>query len=91
MTHEYKHLRNDGFESKWGQQREEIPGKEIKGIKWSEQYKEEDDYWEKKQENYTEYAKPLVDDIELAIETVLEAPRILRSGLTEFTNNRNYL
>ena len=57
-----------------------------------ELYKEDDDYWERKSETYTEYQvrKPL-EDIEVAIDTVLEQPNLIRSGLTEFRNNRNYL
>ena len=57
-----------------------------------ELFKEDDDYWERNSETYTEYQvrKPL-EDIEVAIDTVLEQPNLIRSGLTEFRNNRNYL
>jgi hypothetical protein len=53
-------------------------------------YKEEDDYWERKTERYTAYPKQLVDDIDTAIDTILEAPKIIRSGISDFKNNRSY-
>ena len=92
MTQEYRHLRNDGFESKWGEWREEQAGLPLQGERWMELFKEDDDYWERKSETYTEYQvrKPL-EDIEIAIDTVLDQPNLIRSGLTEFRNNRNYL
>ena len=92
MTQEYQHLRNDGFESKWGEWREEQAGLPLQGERWMELFKEEDDYWERKSEKFTEYQvrKPLAD-LETALETVLEQPNLIRSGLSEFRNNRNYL
>ena len=91
MTQEFSNLRNDGFESKWGQSGEEIPGEKIIGERWTEMIKESDNYWERRSERYTEYAKKLVDDLDQAIDTVLEAPRLIRSGISEFKNNRNFL
>lgn len=90
-TQQPKSLSQDGFESKWGQSREEKPGEVVTGWKWSEKYKEEDDYWEKKTERYSEYPRPIADEIEQALEIVIESPRLLRSGLSDFKNNRNYL
>lgn len=92
MTQEYQHLRNDGFESKWGEWREEQAGLPLQGERWMELFKEDDDYWERNSEKYTEYQvrKPLAD-IGTALETVLEQPNLIRSGLSEYRNNRNYL
>lgn len=92
MTTEYKHLRNDGFESKWGEWREEQAGLPLQGERWMELLKDEEDYWERKSEKYTEYLvrKP-IEDVEVALDTVLDAPNLIRSGLSEFRNNRNYL
>jgi hypothetical protein len=56
-THESKHLRKDGFDSKWGEWREEFKGEPINGERWTEMFKEEDDYWERKSERYTEYPR----------------------------------
>ena len=55
MTEEYPHYRTDGFSSKWGEWREEQTGLPIQGERWVELLKEEDDYWERKSEKYTEY------------------------------------
>lgn len=92
MTLEYKHLRSDGFESKWGEWREEQSGLPLQGERWMELFKDEEDYWERKSEKYTEYQvrKPF-EDPEAALDSVLEAPNLIRSGLSEFRNNRNYL
>jgi len=63
MTHEPKHLRNDGFDAKWGEWREIFPGKEANGEKWTEMLKEEDDYWERRSEKYNDFPKPIVQDV----------------------------
>jgi len=48
--------------------------------------KEEDDYWEKKSEKYTEY------NLQKVNHTVdPDLPTIIRSGFSEFRNNRQYL
>lgn len=91
MTQEFKHLRNDGFESKWGEWREEQRGQATIGERWTELYKEDDDYWERKSERYTEYAKKYINDIDNALEMIDHGPRIIRSGISDFKNNRNYL
>lgn len=52
--------------------------------------KEEDDYWERKTERFTEYPKQFVKDIDTAIDSILDAPKIIRSGISDFKNNRNY-
>mmetsp|Transcript_19352 Transcript_19352/g.29662 ORF Transcript_19352/g.29662 Transcript_19352/m.29662 type:complete len:266 (-) Transcript_19352:504-1301(-) len=91
MTQEFSHLRNDGFESRWGQSKQETPGEKVVGDRWTELIKESEDYWERKSERYTEYAKKVVDDLDDAIDTVLNQPRLIRSGISEFKNNRNYL
>ena len=91
MTHEPQHLRNDGFDSKWGEWREEFKGKESTGEKWSEKLKEEDDYWERRSEKYTEYPKPVLKDVDRAFDELLQEPRVFRSGVTEFRNNRNFM
>lgn len=92
MTQEYKDLRNDGFESKWGEWREEQAGLPLQGERWMELLKSEEDYWERKSEKYTEFQirKPL-ENLETVLETVLEQSNLIRSGLSEFQNNRNYL
>ena len=81
----------DGCDNKWGEWREEKRGEENTGERWRELVNQGDGYWERKSEKYTEYAKKMVDNIEEAIDTVLEAPRMLRSGLNDYRNNRNYL
>ena len=92
MTKEPKQMRTDGFESTWGEWREETIGKVTRGEQWTELLKEEDDYWERKSERYTEYARPPVQDIANALDEVeAAAPRILRSGICDFKNNRNFL
>lgn len=53
--------------------------------------KEEDDYWERKSEKYTEYPKPLIKDVDRAFEELQLEPRMFRSGVTDFKNNRNFL
>ena len=53
--------------------------------------KEEDEYWERKSERYTQYKKNTITSLETAIEDVLDAPTLLRSGVSDFKNNRNYL
>lgn len=52
-----KHLRDDGFERKWGESREEHQDQTTKGEKWEELKKEHDDYWQRTTEKYEEYAK----------------------------------
>ena len=89
MTQEFKHLRNDGFDSKWGEWREEHKGEPIQGERWTELLKEEDDYWERRSERYTEYPRQLTD-IDNAIDNILDAPKIIRSGISDFKNNRNF-
>jgi hypothetical protein len=32
----------------------------------------------------------LIDDIENALDTVLDAPKVIRSGISDFKNNRSY-
>ena len=71
MTHEPRHLRNDGFDSKWGEWREEFKGKQSTGEKWAEMLNEDDDYWERRSEKYTEYPKPQIKDIERAFDELL--------------------
>lgn len=63
----------------------------MTGEKWSEMFKEDDDYWEKKSEKYTEYPRRVVKDIEEVFELVVENPSLVRSGITTFLNNRNFL
>lgn len=60
MTEEGKHLRYDGIDAKWGEWREQYKGDPIHGERWTEMKKEEDDYWERKSERYTEYPKQFV-------------------------------
>ena len=91
MTQEFKHLRDDGFESKWGEWREEQKGQPTIGERWTEMYKQDDDYWERKSERYTEYAKKYINDINTALDMIDHGPRIIRSGISDFKNNRNYL
>ena len=55
MTQEPKELRNDGCDAKWGESKEENPGETTIGERWYENYKLEDDYWERKSEKYNEY------------------------------------
>jgi len=57
MTQEFKHLRDDGFEAKWGEFMEERPGEATIGERWKELFKQEDDYWEKKSEKYSEFIR----------------------------------
>ena len=52
MTQELRNLRDDGFEAKWGEFMEETIGE-----RWKELYKQEDDYWEKKSEKYSEFIR----------------------------------
>ena len=54
-------------------------------------YKQDDDYWERKSERYTEYAKKYINDINTALDMIDHGPRIIRSGISDFKNNRNYL
>lgn len=61
------------------------------GERWTEIYKEEDDYWERKSERYTEYNKKYVEDIDNALDIIETGPRLIRSGISEFKNNRNYI
>lgn len=75
MIHEPKHLRDDGFDSKSGEWRDEHNGNQSTGGKWSENYREIDDYWEHSSENYTEYPNK----------------KMFRSGVNEFKNNKKYL
>ena len=64
-----------------GEWREEKPGESTIGEKWVEKFKKDDNYWEKKSEKYTLYSKKQIDALnDFAIEEVLNAPRILRSG-----------
>ena len=52
--------------------------------------KEEDDYWEKKSEKYTEYNLQKVSHtVDPRIDPDL--PTIIRCGFSEFRNNRQYL
>ena len=88
MTIEHKHLRDDGFEHKFGESGEELPGDVRRGETWTELKKEEDDYWEYKSEKYTLYPKKLIGSLINAVDD--GAPRMIRSGLKDFKNNRNY-
>lgn len=93
MTHEPKHLRNDGFDAKWGEWREVFPGKEANGEKWTEMLKEEDDYWERRSEKYNDFPKPIVNDIQNAFDELIGegGPLLVRSGVQEFRNNRQFM
>ena len=44
-SHQPAHLRDDGFDRKWGESREEKEGSSTTGEKWEELYKASDDYW----------------------------------------------
>lgn len=79
------HLREDGFEKKWGEYREEKLGETTKGEKWEEMVKPQDDYWQRSSEKYEECAAKKLETEEQ------EGPVLMRSGITEFRNNRNYL
>lgn len=90
MTEESVEQRQDGFSSKWGEWREEQTGLPIKGERWAELFKEEDDYWERKSEKYTEYmVHKLSHQIDPSADP--EQPNLIRSGFSEFRNNRQYL
>jgi hypothetical protein len=52
--------------------------------------KEEDDYWEYKSEKISLYPKKLIRSMNTATDDVNEPPRLVRSGLKDFKNNRNY-
>ena len=39
MTQQFRHLRDDGFECKWGEFMEESPGEATIGERWKELYK----------------------------------------------------
>lgn len=83
-----KHLRDDGRSRKWGEWREEQLDKATTGETWEEWYTEHDDYWERRNERYNEYSKRGMEDAEGEAEAA--KPKMLRSGITEFKNNRNY-
>lgn len=51
------YLRDDGFERKWGEYREENEEESTRGEKWEELYKEKDDYWQRTSEKYEEHAR----------------------------------
>ena len=91
MTQEFKHLRNDGFQAKYGEWKEIQKGKPTTGENWKELFKEEDDYWERKAYRFTEYPKPIIKDYVKVLDAILDAPKLIRSGINEFKNNRNYL
>jgi len=57
---------------------------------WNELKKEEDDYWEYKSEKISLYPKKLISSMATAIDDVDGAPRMVRSGLKDFKNNRNF-
>lgn len=91
---------DDGFEIMEGEWREEQAGQVTKGEKWIEKKKDYDNYWERSSTRYTEYPKTGVkidhiSDLDKAFEKVLAAKeqtvRMIRSGITDFRNNRNYL
>jgi len=90
VTIEGKHLRNDGQELKFGEYGEEHVG----GIRlienWQELSKEEDNYWEYKSEKISLYPKKLISSAHPSLEDPNEPPRMVRSGLKDFKNNRNY-
>ena len=102
MQLQYQHLRDDGFEVMEGEWREEKAGQSTKGEKWVEKKKEYDNYWERQSTKYTEYPKTVtqlgdINDLDQAVDKVLmvkddySTVRIIRSGITDFRNNRNYL
>lgn len=91
MTQEFAHLRNDGYEAKWGEWREEQAGLPLQGERWTELLHAAEDYWERKSEKYTEYQVRKSEDGSAALETVADQPMLIRSGLSEYRNNRNYL
>lgn len=91
MTLENASEKNYGAKLQWGEWREDQTGQPIKGERWMETFKEYEDYWERKSETYTEYKiREQLKCIENALETVLEQPNLIRSGFSEYRNNRNY-
>lgn len=92
MTEESAQSRFDGFSSKWGEWREEQIGLPIQGERWVELYKEEDDYWERKSEKYTEHqVRKAVDSVDPKTDPDTDETKLVRSGYSEFRNNRQYL
>ena len=93
MSHETKERRTDGFDHKQGEWREEIPATHCQGEKWTERLKEEDDYWERRSEKYTEYPKYVVENVQTALNEIAEAEgsRMTRSGVQDFRNNKNFM
>lgn len=90
MTVEGKHLRQDGCEHKFGEYGEEHPGGIRKVENWQELNKEEDNYNEYKSEKITLYPKKLITSAHPSLEDPNEPPRMVRSGLKDYKNNRNY-
>jgi hypothetical protein len=80
--------REDGFEKTWGESREENPGKNTIGEKWEELLKTSDDYWQRTTEKYEEFAKKPTEEEKYPLS---ETPLMMRSGILEFRNNRNFL
>lgn len=56
----------------------------TKGEKWEELFKQDDDYWQRTTEKYEEHARAI------EVQTTNE-PQLMRSGINEFRNNRNFL
>ena len=90
-SHQQQHLRDDGFDKKWGESREEYPGQYSVGEKWEEMYKECDDYWQKTTERYEECVRKQGIEQQRSSSLKQAEPQLMRSGIIEFRNNRNFL
>ena len=91
MTLEHPSEKNYGTQLQWGEWQQEKAGEPIRGERWMEMLKEHEDYWERKSEKYDEMQvrKPL-ENVDQAFSHVLDQPNLIRSGLSEYKNNRNY-
>lgn len=101
MSEEQATESNGWVHSKWGEYGDIKIGFKTVEETWRETHKTSEDYWEKKSDRVTRFydqaAQTLINNLEEAKQALgkkktkdEESALILRQGLTEYRNNRNY-